>query len=153
MGDPFFPGDIASRGGEHAGLVGGLPGRPAADRAFAQFVLGPVVGLLLDVDLDEPPGHLVARRAGDGFQLRELGASRKAVGVESLGQFPSHLTQAGVKLRPELGSILAHVHSPLQVTCRIAREAATSTHSIAAALLAVQSMSCARRWEAVALLM
>jgi hypothetical protein len=63
-------------GGEDAGFVGGLAGRPAAEGAFAQFIVGPVVGLLLRVDLDQLPGHLVARRTGDGFQLRELGAPR-----------------------------------------------------------------------------
>jgi hypothetical protein len=76
MGNPFFPGDIAARGGEHAGLIGRLSGHPAADRTFTPFVLRPVVGLLLDIDLDELPSHLIAQRAGDVFQLRELGASR-----------------------------------------------------------------------------
>ena len=89
MGDALCPGHVSPRGREHAGFVGGLSGRPAADRAFAQFFLKPVVGLFLDVHLDELPGHLVAQRPGDGFQLRELGASRKAVGVKFLAHVRS----------------------------------------------------------------
>jgi hypothetical protein len=48
-------------------LVRSLASRPAADRAFAEFVLGPVVRLFLNVDLDQLPGHLVTERPGDGF--------------------------------------------------------------------------------------
>jgi hypothetical protein len=32
---------------------------------LAQFVVGPEIGLLLDVDLDQLPGHLVAQGAGE----------------------------------------------------------------------------------------
>ncbi len=80
VGDAFLPGDLAPRGGEHAGLVGCLSGRPAADGTFAQLLLGPVVRLLLDIDLDELPGHLVAQRRGDGFQFRELDACGRPSG-------------------------------------------------------------------------
>ena len=72
IGDSLFPGDIAPRGGEHAGLVGCLSSLTAADGTFAQLLLGPIVRLVVDVDLDELPRHLVAQRPGDGFQFRNL---------------------------------------------------------------------------------
>ena len=78
-------------------MVGSLAGRTPADRAFAQFLLGPVVGLLLNVDLDQLPSHLVTQCPGDGFQLRELGASRKTFGIEFSREFPSDSAQARVE--------------------------------------------------------
>jgi hypothetical protein len=50
-------------------LVGGLPGRPSTDWAFAQLILGPVVGLLLNVDFDQLPSNLITQGTSDGFQL------------------------------------------------------------------------------------
>jgi len=74
-----------------------------------------LIGLFLHVDFDELPRHFVAERPGDRFQFGEFCASRHSVGIEFLGQFASHLAQAGVKFLPNLGGILAHFRDPLQV--------------------------------------
>ena len=50
-----------------------------------------------NVDLDKLAGDLVAQCTSDGFQLRELGASRKTLGIKFLRQFPSNLAQACVE--------------------------------------------------------
>ncbi len=130
---------------EHAGLVGSLAGSPSADRALAQFLLGPVVGLLLNVDLDQLPGHLIAQRTGNSLQLRELGASRKAIRVKFLREFPSHPAQTRVKFRPNLGGILAHFRGPLQGEGEDDCKRQTSIRTIPSVPLAGQTMSCARR--------
>jgi hypothetical protein len=115
MSDTLFPGDIPSRGVKHAGFVGSLAGGPTADRTFAPFLLGPGVGLFLNIDFDQLPGHLVGQGPGDSFQLGELGAPRKAIRVKLSRQFPSDLAQAGVKFLPNRTSILSHLRRPLQV--------------------------------------
>jgi hypothetical protein len=90
-------------------LVGRLAGRPAADGAFADFLLGPVLGLPPEVDLDQLPGHLIAEGPRDGLQFRELGAAGEPVGVKLSAQFPGDLTQAGVEFIAKGGGVLAHL--------------------------------------------
>ncbi len=114
MGEALFPGDRSPRAHEHAGLVGSLAGRPPADWAFAQFFLGPAVGLFSNVDFDQLASDLVTQCSGDGFQLREFGASREPLGVELPRKFPSDLVQAGLKFPTNFGGIPAHVRGPLQ---------------------------------------
>src|SRR5207244_483439 len=99
--------------------------------------------LLLNVDLDQLPGHLVAQGTGDGFQFGELGAPGKALGIKFSRQFPSHRAQTRVKLLPDLRRVLAHVRSPLQVAGQIDREPWTSIGRITSVSLVVQTMSCA----------
>ena len=142
--DSSCPRDVASRGGEHARLVGSLSGRPAADRAFAHFRLGPVVGLILHVQLDELPRHLVAQGPGDVFQLGEFGAPRHAVGIKLLAQLPSHLAQPRLEFLPNLGRTITHVRSPAQVKDQLDQTPQTSIPKINPHPLAVQTMSCAR---------
>jgi hypothetical protein len=86
---------------------------------LAQFLLRPVVRLLLNVNLDQLPGHLVTQCPGDSFQLRELDASREASGIKLSREFPGELAQAAVKLRANFGGILAHVRGPLQIAIQI----------------------------------
>ena len=80
------------------------------------------------------------------FQLRELGASRQAVGVKLLGQFPSHLAQAVVKFRSESRQRPCP-SSQSSPSCRVesGESPATSIGKIASAPLAMQTMSCALR--------
>lgn len=89
ISDALFPGHVSSRGRQHARLVGSFAGRSAADRAFAQFLLRPIVRLLLDIHLDQLPSHLVTERTSDVFQLREFRAPRKTVGIK----FPRQITR------------------------------------------------------------
>ena len=63
----LLPLDISPSGHEYTGLIRGLAGHPPAYWALAQFVLRPVVGLLLNINLDQLPGYLVAQRTGDRF--------------------------------------------------------------------------------------
>jgi hypothetical protein len=114
-------------------------------RALAQFFLRPVVGLFLNVDLDQLASHLVAQSAGKGFQLRELGAPRKTLGIEFPGQFPSEFAQTDMKFATNLGDILAHVCSPLQIAARIQSKTETSVAKVNIDHLLLQTMSCAPR--------
>jgi hypothetical protein len=125
-------------------LVGSLAGRPPARRAFAQFLLGPVVGLFLNVDFDQLASHLVTKCPGDGFQLGELGASRETLGIEFPRKFPSDLAQARVKFSTNYGGILAHVRNPLQIADDVDRQTQTSVGTVTSTPLAMQTMSCAR---------
>src|SRR5207249_798735 len=118
------------RGLEPAGFVGGLAGRPPADRALAQLLLGSIVGLLLNVDLDQLPSDLVSQGTGDVLQFRELGASGQTVGINFTPQLPSDLAPAGLKLIPDRGNVLTHFRGPLQVAGQTVREPQTSCHTI-----------------------
>jgi hypothetical protein len=75
--------------------------------------------LFLNADLDQLPSNLVTQRPGNGFQFRELGASREALGIKFSGQTSSDLAQAGVKLLANCSGILAHACTPLQITAPI----------------------------------
>jgi hypothetical protein len=108
---------VSSRGWSRAMRAG-----PPQGRALAQFLLGPVVGLFLNADLDQLASHLVTQCSGDGFQLRELGTARKPLGIEFSRQFPSDLAQAGIIFRTTFGGILAHVRGPLQIANQIERK-------------------------------
>ena len=112
MTDAFLPGDVPPRGGQHAGLVGGFAGGPPTGRAFAQLVLGPVLGLTPDMRLDDLPGDLVPEGTGEGLQLRELGITGQTVGIDLASDLPSHLPQPGSKLIPNGVGILTHLRSP-----------------------------------------
>ena len=89
----MLPGDLAPRGRQHAGLVRGLVGWPPADRTVPELLLGPVLGLLLNVGLDQLPSDLVAQGAGERLELREGSALGQAVGVDLPSELPSDLGQ------------------------------------------------------------
>jgi hypothetical protein len=143
IGDALFPGDFSPRGQKHARLVGSLAGRTPAGRAFAQFLLGPVFRLFLNVDFDQLASHLVTKCSGYGFQLWELGTSRETLGIEFPRKFPSDLAQSGVKFFTNFGGILAHVRNPLQIADEIDRQTQTSVGTVTSTPLAMQTMSCA----------
>lgn len=124
-------------------MVGLLASGPSADRTFAKFIVGPIVGLFLNIDLDELASHLVTQDTGDGFQLRKLCPPRKSVRIKFPRQFPSDLAQARVKFSPDFRSILTHFRDPLQVAVQNDREPASPIGKIACDSLAVQTMSCA----------
>jgi hypothetical protein len=120
-----------------------------ANRAFAQFLLRPVLGLPTNLVLDELPGHLIAEGTGDLLQLGELGTMRQAIGVKLSPQFPGNLTQSSLKLTPNPKSILAHFRGILHVANQKTQTAQTSRPIILTTFPVVQTLSCAHHNRAL----